>query len=270
MTNHKNSSRQRTLAFTRRAWIQQGTMSLWFSALIGTGFALLAILGSAGKPSTPALGQILPVDVPALVAVADSNSEVLTMTSYMLLLAPALLGTLVGIIATLTLPGVVADDVNGGGIEVLLASPVPRASLFRSYLAASMVLATTSWLVASLSFGVTACAVGALKGYSVTTSVPYFVALIVLPLSLGIWSSAATLFGALLYPRSLETRAGMNGGPIRLLALAPSLVAIPSVLFLGDWVLPALGAVLVLTGLASYFIVHVTARGFRSTRLLGA
>lgn len=106
-------------------------------------------------------------------------------------------------------------------------------------------------------------------GTSLTVSVPYLVALVVLPLSMGVWSATITLFGALLYPRTLESKAGMNGGPIRLLAIAPTLFVVPSMVFLAQWVLPALGVVLAATLLTSLLIMRLTARGFRSTRLLG-
>ncbi|WFR70980.1 hypothetical protein P9209_16375 [Prescottella defluvii] len=62
----------------------------------------------------------------------------------------------------------------------------------------------------------------------------------------------------------------MNGGPIRLLALAPSLVTVPSIMFLSEWVLPALGFVLLVTVLASLLMIRITARGFRSTRVLSS
>ena len=97
----------------------------------------------------------------------------------------------------------------------------------------------------------------------------YWIALLVIPFSMGLWSATATLFGALLYPSSLDTKAGLNGGPIRLVAVLPALIAVPSVLLLPDWVLPALGLVLAITLLASLVLTRLTARGFRSTRVLG-
>src|SRR5699024_6528669 len=96
----------------------------------------------------------------------------------------------------------------------------------------------------------------------------YGIALLVIPFSMGLWSATATLFGALLHPSSLDTRAGLNGGPIRLVAILPALIAAPSMLLPG-WVLPALGLVLVVTAAASAMLIQLTARGFSSTRVLG-
>lgn len=261
---------RRTLAFARRAWIQQGRTVVWLSALVGAGFGVLVFFATGGVNGVPGTTDMIPAQVTDLVSVRDSEGDVQVMTSYMLAMAPALLGTLVGIVATLTLPGVVADDVSGGGIEVLLASPIPRRALFQSYLSAGLILAVVSWLIASLSFGTVIAAISLSLDASLTVTFPYLAALIVLPLSMGIWSATATLFGALLYPESLETRAGMNGGPIRLLALAPSLLALSSALVLSSWLLPALVAVLAVTVLASAFLVRLTARGFRSSRVLGS
>ncbi|WP_424348192.1 hypothetical protein [Kocuria sp. CH-021] len=244
-------------------------MALWLSALIGAGYAVLIFLTPGSVELMPDVREALGLLTTDLAAVRDLGGEVEPMSSYLLAMAPALLGALVGVVATLTLPGVVADDVNGGGIEVLLASPIPRRDLFRAYLGAGLLLACASCAAATSSFGVALTIGAVLAGMSVTVTVPYLLALIVLPLSMGVWSASVTLFGALLHPKTLESRAGMNGGPIRLLAIAPTLFAVPSVMFLGQWVLPVLGLVLLATLLASSLIIRMTARGFRSTRLLG-
>jgi len=259
----------RVRAFTRRAWIQQGTMALWLSVLIGAGYGLLVLLAPSGMDTMPEMSEVMGSHASGLAAVLGADGQVQVMGSYLLVMAPALLGALVGIIATLTLPGVVADDVSGGGIEVLLASPIPRRNLFQAYLGAGLVLAGASWMAATFSFAVAVALSTLFTDASVTMTVPYVLALVVLPLSMGIWSATITLFGALLYPRALESRAGMNGGPIRLLAIMPTLFAVPSVVFLDRWILPALGAVLLTTLVASILITDLTARRFRSTRLLG-
>ena len=183
-------------------------------------------------------------------------------------MTPVLLGALVGIVATLTLPGVVADDIHGGGIEVLLAGPIPRRRLFQSYLGASLILTTASWAMAATGFTTATILVALTTGISVSVTFPFVATLLILPLSLGIWSATATLFGALLYPRSLESRAGMNGGPIRLLAIAPSLLTAPCLMLLHEWALPVLALIFSTTVAASALIVYLTARGFRSTRVL--
>lgn len=175
---------------------------------------------------------------------------------------------LVAVVATLTLPGVTADDISGGGIEVLLAGPVPRRALFHSYLGAGLLLTAASWVVATATFGVAAAVAVLVLDMSVTLSPAFVVALVVVPSSMAVWSATATLFGALLYPGSLETKAGMNGGPIRLLAVLPAMIAVPTVLLLPTWVLPALVLVLVVTVVASAALVALTARGFRSTKVL--
>lgn len=269
MTTTPASSRRRVLAFARRAWLQQGTTAVWLAALVGGGLGVLVFLGSGGVNTLATMPDLIPASPDGLVAVRDAAGEFLPMTSYLLTMTPAILGTLVAIVATLTLPGVVADDISGGGIETLLASPIPRRRLFSSYLGAALALTAVAWIVAMLAFTSTAIIASLAVGVSVSLSLGYGLALLVLPLSMGVWSATATLFGALLHPRSLDSKAGMNGGPIRLVALLPALVVIPSVLLLPEWVLPALGIVLTITLLASLALIQLTARGFRSTRVLG-
>lgn len=258
---------RRTIAFARRAWVQQGSSAVWLSLLVGAGVGLLSVFGVSG--SDP-LAAVIPTQSSGLVTVRDASGAVLPFSSYLMTMAPGLLGGMVAIIATLTLPGVVADDVNGGGIEVLLASPIPRRSLFGSYLGAGLLLAVTSWLAGTTGFGVAVAAAALFGGVSLSLTLPYLVALIVLPGALGIWSATATLFGALLYPGSLESRAGMNGGPIRLLATAPVLFVVPLVALLTDWALITLTLMFVISVLASCVLMWITERGFRSTRVLAS
>lgn len=270
MTTNSLPPRRRVLAFARRAWLQQGTTAVWLAALVGGALGVLVFLGSGGVNSLANMPDLIPSDPDGLVAVRDTAGEFLPMTSYLLTMTPAMLGMLVAIVATLTLPGVVADDISGGGIEALLAGPIPRRRLFSAYLVASLILTAVAWLVAMFAFLVAAVVASLIVGASVSLSVAYGVSLVIVPLSMGVWSATATLFGALLYPSSLDTRAGLNGGPIRLVAMLPALVAVPSVLLLPEWVLPALGLVLAATLIASLVLIRLTARGFRSTRVLGS
>ena len=261
--------RRRILAFARRAWRQQRSTAVWLAAVVGGVLGVVVFLGSGGANTLPELSELIPTEGTGLVSVHDDGGF-LPMTAYVLTMAPAVLGMLVAVVATLTLPGVVADDVSGGGIEVLLAGPIPRRSLFIAYLGAGLLLTAASWVVATVSFALAMAATAMVLGVSVTVSVAYVAAIVVVPLSMAIWSSTVTLFGALLYPGSLESKAGLNGGPIRLLAMLPALVAVPSVLLLPGWVLAAIACVLVGTTAASAVLVALTARGFRSTRVLSA
>lgn len=257
----------RSAAFARRAWQQQRSTAVWLAAVIGGLLAVLIFAGPGGM-NTAGLDDLIPAQGTGLVSVHDGEGDLLPVTTYLLSMAPAILGMLVAVVATLTLPGVTADDISGGGIEVLLAGPVPRRALFRSYLGAGLLLTAASWVVATVVFGVAAAVTVLVLDMSVTLSPAFGVALIVVPFSMAVWSATATLFGALLYPGSLETKAGMNGGPIRLLAVLPAMIAVPTVLLLPTWVLPALVLVLVLTVVASAALVTLTARGFRSTKVL--
>lgn len=268
MTRTTIATSRQVQALAKRAWIQQGSMTLWLSAFAGAGIATLALLGAGNAHMMPGIEDMIPGQATSLATVRDNLGAVQPIASYLLIMAPVLLGALVGIVATLTLPGVVADDIHGGGIEVLLAGPIPRRRLFQSYLGASLVLTTASWAVAATGFTVATVIVALTTGTSVSVTFPFVAALLILPLSLGIWSATATLFGALLYPRSLESRAGMNGGPIRLLAIAPSLFAVPSVALLTEWAVPVLTLIFSTTVAASALIIYITARGFRSTRVL--
>lgn len=269
MTTTPLPSRRRVLAFARRAWIQQGTTAVWLAAIVGALLGVFVFLGSGGVNTLANMPDLIPGDPGGLVAVRDTGGEFLPMTSYLLTMTPAILGMLVAIVATLTLPGVVADDISGGGIEAMLAGPIPRRRLFSAYLGAALALTAAAWIVAMLAFLLAAVVTALVIGASASLSLTYGVALVVVPLSMGVWSATATLFGALLYPGSLDTKAGLNGGPIRLVAVLPALVAVPSMLLLPNRVLPALGLVLTVTLLASLVLIRLTERGFRSTRVLG-
>lgn len=262
--------RPRVLAFARRAWIQQGATTVALAAVAGGLIGLLVFLGTAGVNTLTTTPGLIPGSPDGLAAVQDPSGEFLPLTSYLLTMAPAILGMLVAVVATLTLPGVVADDIRGGGIEALLAAPIPRRRLFLAYLGASLVLTGAAWSVAMLGFvgvgGITAL----VNGVTVSLSVAFVVAVFIIPLAMGVWSATVTLYGALLYPGSLDTKAGLNGGPIRLIAMLPAMITVPSILLLPDHVLPALAAVLAVTLPASAGIMCLAARGFRSTRVLGS
>lgn len=269
MTTTPMPPRRRVLAFARRAWIQQGPASVWLAALVGGALGVLVFLGSSGINTLANMPDLIPSDPDGLIAASDSGGTFLPMTSYLLTMTPAILGMLVAIVATLTLPGVVADDISGGGIEALLAGPIPRRHLFSAYLSAALLLTAMAWIVAMLGFLIAAVITALIIDASVSPSVTYGIALVVVPLSMGVWSATATLFGALLYPSSLDTKTGLNGGPIRLVAMLPALIVVPSILLLPEWVLLALGLVLAVTLLASLVLIRLTAKGFRSTRVLG-
>lgn len=270
MTTTTSSPERRIIAFSRRAWMQQGPTAVWLAGLIGGGLGVLVFVSSGGVNALASMPELIPATPEGLIAVRDRAGGFLAMASYLLTMSPAILGTIVAIVATLTLPGVVADDISGGGIEVLLASPIPRRRLFSSYLGAALVLTAVSWIVSMLAFAIAAAITSHIIGASVSLSPGYVLALFIVPLAMGVWSATATLFGALLYPHSLDSKAGMNGGPIRLLALIPAVVIIPAVLLLPEWVLVSLGIVLAVTLLASFAVIRLTARGFRSTRVLGS
>ena len=267
MITTTHPSRRRVSAFARRAWIQQGTALVWIAVLAGAVLGVLVFTDSGGMKSLPT--GLVPIEPGGLATIRDADGQFQPLMSFMVAMSPAMLGMMVALVATLTLPGVVADDIRGGGIEALLAGPIPRRELFVAYLGAALALTAVAWALAAVAFAVAVAAAAGFIGVSVSLSPGYLVAMVLVPLSLGVWSATATLFGAMLYPRSLDSRTGLNGGPIRVVAMLPALVAVPSVLLMPDLVLPALGAVLAVSLLASLAIVQVTARGFRSTRVLG-
>lgn len=269
MTMISPPGRHRVFAFARRAWIQQGATTVGLAAVVGVLVGVLVFLGTAGVNTLTAMPDLIPDSPAGLVAVRDADGGFLPLHSYLLTMTPAILGMLVAVVATLTLPGVVADDVRGGGIEALLAGPIPRRRLFLVYLGASFVLTGAAWLVAVLAFLITGVVTVVFLGAAVSVTAVYVLAVFTIPLAMGVWSATATLFGALLHPGSLDTRAGLNGGPIRLVAVLPVMITVPSVLLLPDHVLPALAVVLAVFLPASAGVVWLTARGFRSVRVLG-
>lgn len=262
------SKHNRSTAFAKRAWKQQRSTAVWLAAIVGAALGIIVFIGAGEMNAITNLSDLLPGQQTGLVTVQDSDGTVVPMTTYLMTMTPAILGMLIAVVATLTLPGVVADDISGGGIEVLLASPIPRRALFTAYLGAGLLLTAASWGVATLSFGVAAALTASIIGATATLSFAYIAALIILPLSMGVWSAAATLFGALLYPGSLESKAGMNGGPIRLLAIFPALIIVPAILVFPSATLAMLAIVLAFTIAASVLVIFLTARGFRSSRVL--
>lgn len=261
------SKHNRSAAFAKRAWKQQRSTAVWLAAIVGAALGMVVFIGAGEMHAIANLSDLIPGQT-GLVTVHDNDGTVVPMTTYLMTMTPAILGMLIAVVATLTLPGVVADDISGGGIEVLLASPIPRRALFTAYLGAGLLLTAASWGVATLSFGVAATLTASIIGATTTLSFAYIAALIILPLSMGVWSATATLFGALLYPGSLESKAGMNGGPIRLLAIFPALIIVPALLVFPSATLAMLAVVLAVTIAASVLVIFLTARGFRSTRVL--
>lgn len=262
------SKHDRSAAFAKRAWKQQRSTAVWLAAIVGAALGMVVFTGAGEMNAITNLSDLIPGQQAGLVTVHASDGTVVSMTTYLMTMAPAMLGMLIAVVATLTLPGVVSDDISGGGIEVLLASPIPRRALFTAYLGAGLLLTAASWGVATLSFGVAATLTASIIGASTTLSFAYIAALIILPLSMGVWSATATLFGALLYPGSLESKAGMNGGPIRFLAIFPALIIVPALLVFPSATLAMLAVVLAVTIAASVLLIFLTARGFRSTRVL--
>ena len=255
-------------AFARRAWIQQRLMLLLIAGLMGMVFGGMLISGRADTGDLQALTGLIPTREHGLVTVYSGSGTFLAVESYLMTMAPALTGMAVAIVATLTLPGVVADDVKGGGIETLLAGPIPRRILFSAYLGGAGVLTGVGWVVTLVAFLITVMVGASLFGLVIHASLEFAAALVLIPLSMGIWSGAATLFGALLYPQSLDTVGGMNGGPIRFLALLPPMLLVPVVLLLPDHVGLAMVVMVGVTVLASFGIIQLTARGFNSEKVL--
>lgn len=262
------SKHNRSTAFAKRAWKQQRSTAVWLAAVVGAALGVVVFIGAGEMNAVTNLSDLIPNSQTGLVSVHDVDGTVVPMTTYLMTMTPAILGMLIAVVATLTLPGVVADDISGGGIEVLLASPIPRRALFTAYLGAGLLLTAASWGVATLSFAVAATLTASIMGTVTTLSFAYIAALIILPLSMGMWSATATLFGALLYPGTLESKAGMNGGPIRLLATFPALIIVPALLAFPSATLVMLAIVVAVTITASMLIIFLTARGFSSTRVL--
>jgi len=260
----------RSLAFARRAWRQQRSTAVWLAAVAGAALGVMVFAGTQNLAGASWPGEIGQDAGAGIVTVHDAAGTFAPMTTYLMTMTPAILGMLVALIATLTIPGVVADDVGGGAIEALLASPIPRRRLFDAYLGAGLWMTAASWAVATVTFAGAAAFAAFAGGLDVRLTSAYTAALIVVPLSMGLWSSAATLLGALLYPGSLESKAGMNGGPIRLLAVLPGLLIVPAILLQSSWIVPMLGALLAATLTGSAVLVRVTALGFRSSKVLGA
>ncbi|MEV8253077.1 hypothetical protein AB0O95_03830 [Rhodoglobus sp. NPDC076762] len=262
------SKHSRSAAFAKRAWKQQRSTAVWLAAVAGAALGVVVFIGAGEMNAVTNVSDLIPHSQTGLVSVYDADGTVAPLTAYLMSMTPAILGMLIAVVATLTLPGVVADDIGGGGIEVLLASPIPRRALFTAYLGAGFLLTAASWGVATLAFAVAATLTALTIGTVTTLSFAYVAALIVLPLSMGVWSATATLFGALLYPGALESKAGMNGGPIRLLAIFPALIIVPALLAFPAATLVMLAIVVAVTIAASVLIIFLTARGFSSTRVL--
>lgn len=255
-------------AFARRAWIQQRVMLLLTAGVMGMLFGAMLITGKVKTGDLESVTALIPTHGLGLVTVYSGSGTFLALESYLMTMAPVLTGMVVAIVATMTLPGVVADDVKGGGIESLLAGPIPRRTVFSAYLGGAAVLTCVGWVVTLATFLLTVMVGASLLDLVIQPSLAFAAAFVLTPLSMGIWSGAATLFGALLYPQSLETVGGMNGGPIRFLALLPPMLLVPAVLLLPDHVGIAMVAMVGVTVLASIGVIQLTARGFNSAKVL--
>ena len=260
--------RQLTRALIYRAWIQQKittvVVALAFGMMLGV---MCAVDGAAvGTKQVPSTEMITAAQNVAELRGADGEVKVLNLVLIMQM--PVLIALLVAVVATMILPGVAADDTEGSGLEVMLASGVPRRQLFVAYLAAGAALTLIGFAALLLGFigaFLTSVMVG---GMSFSASSAWWIGVFVFPLATGLWSASATLAGALLYPAGLESKAGLNGGWVRVVALLPvTLLAAPLVFYGAQYPLLYFVAT-VISLLLSWGAISLVSRGFRTAKIL--
>ena len=255
-----------TLTMTWRAWQQQGA-----------GIALLAVAAGVmlGAGTLLLQGGVngLPADLPASIltlAQVTQRGEVVQVNTFMVAFSPVLLALLCALLATIITPSVVSEDLRGGLLEVLLSTPLTKAQIFSAYLGAALLLTGLCWGLCSLALLLTWAALTHLLplglGLSLSPTLAWILA--ALPLSMTLWSAAVMLGGALLYPRTLDSSAGVNGSPARLLALAPSLLLMPAMVLASQHLGPLLLGGLVGLAALSLAVFRVTERRFRTAALL--
>ncbi|MDO5343587.1 MAG: hypothetical protein Q4F02_01630 [Candidatus Saccharibacteria bacterium] len=259
---------QLTRALIYRAWIQQKITTVVVALALGVMMGVMCVLDGAavGTKQTPPAEMIAVVQNVAELRGADG--EIKALNSVLIMQMPALIALLVAVVATMILPGVVADDTEGSGLEVMLASGVPRRQLFAAYLAAGAALTLMGFVALLLGFIGAFLASVMVGGMSFSARSAWWIGVFVFPLATGLWSASATLAGALLYPAGLESKAGLNGGWVRVVALLPVILLAAPLAFYGTqhpW-LYFVAAVISL--LLSWGAISVVSRGFRTAKIL--
>lgn len=258
------SASRLTALITTRAWWQQGRsvagLALLSGVLLGAG-TLLVKSGVNGLP------EELPASVMTLASVV-SQGQVLDVNTFMVAMSPVLLSLLCALLATVITPSIVSEDVRGGILETLLTTPLGKARIFRAYLGAAVLLTLLCWALCGAALSGTWAVISQVSTLHVQLSSPLLWMLAALPLSMTFWSAAVTLSASLLYPASLDASAGVNGGPARLLALAPSVLLLPAVVTASQSLWPLLMGSLVIATLAACSLLLLTAKRFRTTAIL--
>lgn len=254
-----------TVLITTRAWWQQGRsvagLALLSGVLLGTGTLLL-------KSGVNGLPKDLPASVMTLASVV-SQGQMLDVNTFMVAMTPVLLSLLCALLATVITPSIVSEDVQGGILETLLTTPLGKARIFRAYLGAAVLLTLLCWGLCGAALSGTWAVISQVSTLNVQLAPPLLWMLAALPLSMTFWSAAVTLSASLLYPASLDGSAGVNGGPARLLALAPSVLLLPAVVTASQSLWPLLLGSLVLATLAACSLLLLTAQRFRTAAMLG-
>ena len=262
-----NSWRKLTKAIVYRAWIQQKVTTVIIALIIGCTLALFCTIGAAVTNTNQIPADMLGM-ADGIVSLYSSQGELLSLNSFIIMQMPIMIALFVAIIATLILPGVVTDDIEGGGLEALLASGTPRQRLFAAYLGAGVILTLAGLVSLLLGFIATFFIAVAIMGMSLSANASLWLGATILPLATSLWAASATLTGALLYPSGLESKNGMNGGWVRLVAIVPVMfIAAPLAIYGAQysWLYPV---AIIVSLLLAWSAVRVASKGFRTAKIL--
>lgn len=253
-------------AFIRRAWLQQRSSVVVLPLLAGC----LVGVATVVSPSQTVHGVSAAQFGVAVNLVDVRNAAgILPSTAFLVMFMPVVFAVLIASMTSFIVPGAVGDDVKAGGLEVILASPIPRIRAFGAYLITGMGLAILCWLesVAAYFFSLFVCA--AVADMTIHPRPLLFAASVVYPLSAAFWSACVTLCGCLLFPKSMDGSGGLNGGVIRLLAVLPSLALVVLDALFVERTTILIFASLTISVFAGVAILWFTTHEFNSAKILG-
>ncbi|MFD8814104.1 hypothetical protein ACFV23_22040 [Streptomyces sp. NPDC059627] len=212
-------------ALLRRAWAQQGRQAVALPAAVAAAIVVLLLVVPRLIPGALHGDLTPPLSGPVRVTSAHPGLTDAAMATA-LLTAPELLALAASLMSLTVSRSILGPDVSGGMAEGLLATSLRPRTIFLGYVTATYALSLLAWAVLAGVFLGLATAAVALDGSSVAMTGEYGATALLIPLASMLWATSLLTFVAFLHPAWLKVTAGLNGGPVRLAALAPALAAV--------------------------------------------
>jgi ABC-2 type transport system permease protein len=212
-------------ALARRAWAQQGRQALILPAAVATALVVLLLVAPRLFPAAVHGDLALPSSGPVRITTPDPATADAAMATA-LLTAPEVLSVAAALLSLTVSRALLGPDVSGGTAETLLATSLRPRTIFLGYLTVTYGLSLLAWAtLAGVFLGLATLVIEA-GGSSVAVTGAYGATVLFVPLASMLWATSLLTFVAFLRPAWLKVTAGLNGGPVRLAALAPALVAV--------------------------------------------